>query len=358
MAKSSAAASPCAKCCTSQDIEMLTGNEAFGLACRIRAAFGSRLFVLPPLPDSKGNHYPLFLGNAEGFPVLSVRRQGGSTSVAEAEFRFEDYSFPLVDSGNQSYVVARTKLKAKYHVHRWTSSYTASLYRNEMFEHVKWWLKAASRSQQIELGKTIVLRANSQQYLIRLYCGSVKPDVFPTAVAKEIKDAHGELLRTEQFVATTREQFLKMFSRQKWLARDMGAYVIVAGLDTSSLWQVAQEIASSKTSIDSAFFFQHEKNISVRFTHEPRAYRSFDQMPDDVRGNFMSSLAFVKSMLLQDPRIPPSAADRSGFLGLPFYCDHDAGSRIVSVDGGWVFKCGNSETGSPVYGQTLMMDKD
>jgi hypothetical protein len=352
-----AALSACANFCTAEDIEILMRNEAFGVAVRIHAGFDNELFILPPLPRDKGDDFRLFLGTKEGFPVLLVQWQNGSTSVTEAQLRFVDYYYPLVDSCRKSYVVARTKLKARRHVQRWASSQMADLYRRDIFEHMKWWLEEASRSQRIELGKTICIRHTPQQYLIRLFCGSLTQDALPTAVIKEINEAHGELVRTQQFTAAAHALALKMFGREKWLVRDMGSYVIVAGLDTTSLCEVVQEIVTTRTSIHGAFFHLYKKQISVRFTHEPRAYRSFDQMPDDVRGSLMSSLTPVKGMLEGDARVAPLTPDQAGFLGLPFFSNSE-GSRIVSVDGGWIFKCGNGGTDSPVYGQMLMMNKD
>jgi hypothetical protein len=64
-------------------------------------------------------------------------------------------------------------------------------------------------------------------------------------------------------------------------------------------------------------------------------------------------------MLMQDSRIEPQTTPCPGFLGLPFYFDYNKSNRIVSVDGGWVFTCGNSSNNrTPIYGQTILMDKD
>lgn len=358
--KISTPASACAEFCTPQDIEQLKDNEAFGLARRIRSAFGNELFVLPPRPYDKGKSHGLFLGNAAGFPVLYVRHSCGSisTSPTSYEHTFNKLS-NYVDSENAAYVLARTKLKAEGHVKINYAKHIPDDYRRGLFDRMIWWMKAATESQQVEVGKTITISAKAQEYLIRLHCGSITGDVIPSMVSAEISNAHNELLRTADFTRTTRDQAATMFAREKWMLRDMGSYLIVAAVDASSVCQAAQEIASNKISPDNAYFSHHGANIQARFTHEPRAYRSFESMPDEVRASIMSSTAFVKTMLMQDSRIQPQSSPCPGFLGLPFYFDYNKSNRIVSVDGGWVFTCGNGpNNNTPIYGQTILMDKD
>lgn len=359
MSKLSTAASACADFCTPQDIELLKDNEAFGLARRIRSAFGNELFVLPPRPYDKGKNHMLFLGNAAGFPVLYVRRNYGSAATGDVyQHKFNPLS-TYVDSENASYVLARTRLKANGQVHLNYAKHIPDDYRRGLFERMIWWMKAATDSQQVEVGKTITISAKAQEYLIRMHCGSITGDVIPSMVSTEINSAHNELLRTADFTRTTLDRAATMFAREKWMLRDMGSYLIVAAIDASSVCQVAQDIASNKTSPDSAYFSQHGVNIRAQFTHEPRAYRSFESMPDEVRASIMSSTAFVKTMLMQDSRIQPQTTPCPGFLGLPFYFDYKKSNRIVSVDGGWVFTCGNGPSNNtPIYGQTILMDKD
>lgn len=357
--KISTAASACAEFCTAEDIEILKDNEAFGLARRIRSAFRNELFVLPPRPYDKGKTHTLYLGNAAGFPVLYVKRSFDSASTGQAyDHTFNGLS-AYVDSENAAYVLARTKLKADSHVKINHAKHIPEDYRRGLFDRMIWWMKAATESQQVEVGKTITISAKAQEYLIRLHCGSIAGDVIPSMVSAEISTAHNELLRTADFTRTTHDQAATMFAREKWLLRDMGSYLIVAAIDASSVCQVAQDIASNKISPDSAYFYQHGANIRAQFTHEPRAYRSFESMPDEVRASIMSSTAFVKTMLMQDSRIQPQSSPCPGFLGLPFYFEYNKSNRIVSVDGGWVFTCGNGpNNNTPIYGQTILMDKD
>ncbi len=357
--KISTAASACAEFCTPQDIEQLKDNEAFSLARRIRSAFGNELFVLPPRPYDKGKNHKLFLGNAAGFPVLYVHRRFDSISTGQAY----DYAFnalsPLVESENAAYVLTRTKLKAAAYVSTTRAAHIPEDYRRGLFERMIWWMKAATESQQVEVGKTITISAKAQEYLIRLHCGSLVADAMPSMVSAEISNVHNELLRTADFTRTTLDQAATMFAREKWLLHDMGSYVIVAAIDASSVCQAAQDIASNKVSPDSAYLSHHGATVRAQFTHEPRAYRSFESMPDEVRGSIMSSLAFVKTMLMQDSRIQPQTTRCPGLLGLPFHFEYGKGNRIVSVDGGWVFKCGNNPNNdTPIYGQTILMDKD
>jgi hypothetical protein len=357
--KISTPASACAEFCTPQDIEHLKDNEAFSLARRIRSAFGNELFVLPPRPYDKGKTHSLYLGNAAGFPVMYVTRRFDSISTGDAFGHTFNGLSPYVDSENAAYVLARTKLKADAHVKINYAKHIPDDYRRGLFDRMIWWMKAATESQQVEVGKTITISAKAQEYLIRLHCGSITGDVIPSMVSAEINTAHNELLRTADFTATTLDQAATMFAREKWMLRDMGSYLIVAAIDASSVCQAAQEIASNKVSPDNAYFCQHGVNIQARFTHEPRAYRSFESMPDEVRASIMSSTAFVKTMLMQDSRIQPQTSPCPGFLGLPFYYDYKSGNRIVSVDGGWVFTCGNGpNNNTPIYGQTILMDKD
>jgi hypothetical protein len=365
MAKLSTAASACASFCTEQDVAWLKEHPTFSLARRVRSAFStvSPLTILPPRPWEVGKPasvtaHGLYLANELGFPVLYVK-DGYKASVSDApEYSLLGTGCDHVESPNRSYVLSRTKEKARGQVMKWSTSRMATTYSQILFDQMIVWLKEATKSQQVEAGKTIVISAKAQEYLIRLHCGSITQSVIPLTAAKEIEDAHSELLRTAAFTASAHDQAATMFGREKWLLWDMGSYVILAGVDTSSLCKVAQDIMSCKVSLDGAYYYNYEKDISLKYTHEPRAYRSFESMPDEVRASLMSSLAFVKTMLMQDTRVPASTTRYPGLLGLPFYYDHNVRSRISSVDGGWLFKCGNHRPDAPYYGQMMLMDKD
>jgi len=369
MAKLSTAASACASFCTEQDVAWLKEHPSFSLARRVRSAFStvSPLTILPPRPWEVGKPpevcpHGLYLANELGFPVLYVK-DGYKSSVSDApEYSLQGTGCDHVESPNRSYVLSRTKEKARGQVMKWSTSRMADTLSRVLFDQTLVWLKEATKLQQVEAGKTIVISAKAQEYLIRLHCGSITQNAIPLAVAKEIDDAHGELLRTASFTASTHDQAATMFGREKWLLWDMGSYVVLAGVDTSALCKVAQDIMSCKVSLDGAYYHTYEKcflqDWPLKYTHEPRAYRSFESMPDETRASLMSSLAFVKTMLMQDARVPAPTTKYPGLLGLPFYYDYNVRSRIASIDGGWLFKCGNHTPNSPYYGQMLLMDKD
>lgn len=351
--KLSTAASACASFCTAEDVEQLKDNEAFALARRIRAALGNIHYVLPLRPcDNKPGYWkraPIYLGTEYGIPHLRVQCSSMEYSVAEQTPPRFDENLTLVESSNASYVLTRTKKKL--------SNRTFSLFRTDIrndlkervFNCMKEWLVAASAQENVSVGSTVIVSPLTQEYLLRYFTDNITDKaLIPSSTLHEINTAAETIYRSRSFTNRTMDLAKSMFAREKWIAMDMGSHVLLAGVDTTSLCQVAQEITSSKRDPKSVYHYQY--NFDFRFTHGPTVYRSFDAMPDEVRTSLMSSLAFAKTMLLQDPSLA-SQEESDAFFKLPF---NGYKPDVSSPDAGWVFK----NTHMKSYAQTLLMDKD
>lgn len=352
--KLSTAASACAPFCTPQDIETLKDNEAFALARRVRAALGNRLYLLPLRPcDNKPGKWrraPIFLGSEYGIPHVSVRSSSDEYVVYELSPPRFDSGCSVVESSNASYVLTRTKKKL---ANKSFNSFRADIQddiKEWVFNDMKRWLSTASTQENVSIGATIVVSPITQEYLLRYFDDNISDKaLIPSSTLHEIRAAADAIYRSRSFTNRTTDLAQAMFAREKWMVMDMGTHVLVAGVDTTSLCQIAQEITSAKKDPSSVYYYMHRDRFSLRFTHGPTVYRSLDAMPDAVRVSLMSSLAFTKTMLLQDPSLA-SKEESDAFFKLPF-----AGSCTASPDAGWVFK-NNPYFDS--YAQTLLMDKD
>lgn len=351
--KISTAASACAPFCTAEDVEQLKDNEAFALARRVRAALGNIHYILPLRPcDVKPGywkHAPIYLGTEYGIPHLSVRCSAMEYSVTEQMPPRFFSGNSLVDSSNASYVLTRAKKKLKT---RSFASFRTDIhkdFRELVFNCMKEWLVAASAQENVSVGSTVLVSPLTQEYLLRYFTDNITDKaLIPSSTLYEINTAAETIYRSRSFTNKTLDLAKSMFAREKWIAMDMGSHVLLAGVDTTSLCQVAQEITSSKKDPKSVYHYQY--NFDLRFTHGPTVYRSLDAMPDEVRTSLMSSLAFAKTMLLQDPRLA-SLGESDAFFRLPF---NGAKPDVSSPDAGWVFKNAHEKS----YAQTILMDKD
>lgn len=340
--------SACAAFCTAEDIEEIKNHRAFTVARRIRAALGNQLVILPVCSHIIGSA-PLFLATPHGIPRVVVNvYTGGDIAVREADERSLDPTMhdKFVYSDNSSYVMTRVKNKLNFS----GRDSIEELIKRHVYEAMIKWLKEVSKNNDVSVGATITVEALVQEYLIRYFTGNITgKEGIPGSVIQKIDEAFAALQRTRGFANQTLDHVHAMFAREKWFAIDMGKYVILAGIDTTSLCQVAQDIVSSKQDPDSAYFYKYANKFNLTFTHGPITYRSFDAMPDAVRASLMSSFAFTKTTLLQHPDMG-TQGESSAFFKLP-----QAVRNIASPDAGWVYMQNSHGDG---YGQMFLMDKD
>ncbi len=350
------AASACAPFCTEQDVAALRRNAAFNLARKLRAASNNTLFVLPTDKALRFGDGSLFLGNEQGFPALRVRQKHHvEVEVAHADFMSLDTNLhKIVETSNVSYALRRTLEKGQDRVRRFCDDKFVPVHLHQhLFNAMKFWLEKASERNAVKVGSVLTVSAETQQYLIRNFCKGITQDIFPANVLKEINEANDAMLRTRDFTASTLEQANLMFAREKWFLVDMGAYLIVAAVDMTSCCDIAQKVVSENKNVSELYYGNYLMQFNPTFTVEPRAYRSWDAMPEEIRNSIRSSFAFVKAMVDADDRITNKAPLDGAFLGLPVLGD------TINIDAGWIIKDRNPNSRNvPIYGQTLLMDKD
>jgi len=352
------AASACAPFCTEEDVAALRKNAVFNLARKLRAASNNTLFVLPTTKGMRFGDGSLFLGSEHGFPALRVRyKQHVEVEVSYADFMSLDTNgHKVVETSNVSYALRRTLEKAQDRV-RWfcDDKFVPVTLRQHLFHAMKFWLEKASERNAVKVGTVLTVSAETQQYLIRNFCKGITQDIFPANVLKEINEANDAMLRTRDFTASTLEQANLMFAREKWMLVDMGTYLIAAAVDMTSCCDVAQKVVSENKNVSELYYGDYLMQFNPTFTVEPRAYRSWDAMPEEIRNSIRSSFAFVKAMVDADDRVTNKAPLDAAFLGLPVL----PGSNTINIDGGWIIKDRNPQSRNvPIYGQIVFMDKD
>jgi len=355
------AASACAPFCTEQDVAALRKNAAFNLARKLRAASNNTLFVLPTDKALRFSDGSLFLGSEQGFPALRVRQKHhGEVEVTYADFMSLDTNgHRVVETSNVSYALRRTLEKEGGSHDRLRQfcddKFVPVTLHQHLFNAMKFWLEKASERNAVKVGSVLTVSAETQQYLIRNFCKGITQDIFPANVLKEINEANDAMLRTRDFTASTLEQANLMFAREKWLLVDMGTYLIVAAVDMTSCCDIAQKVVSENKNVSELYYGNYLMQFNPTFTVEPRAYRSWDAMPEEIRNSIRSSFAFVKAMVDADDRVTNKAPLDGAFLGLPVTPE----SNMINIDAGWIIKDRNPHSrNNPIYGQIVFMDKD
>lgn len=348
MAKVSTPASACAPFCTPEEVNLLMYNAQFGVARRLRAAFGNTLYILPPRGSMTSHVSTLFMGTEYGVPVFALRPGSGTNTLSrvfDIQFRGGDE----FTTSSAAYLISRSKKIWSGFVKEKTD--LTEHYKQTIFRIMRDWLKEMISLNDVAVGDVVTIPPDVQHQLIKYYHGSVDKDSFSPVMQDVINSTYEKLLRSNEFMHNTFFHAEAMFGREKWLVYDMGNYIIAAGIDTSPVCQLAQDAVSGKVNPERLYYAQFSNRYELCYTHPPTVYRSVEDIEAKGARSILSSLVYVRSTMqgteFAGADIPATV------LGLP-----EANSYRFHIDAGWFFSSIQAQVKEKQYGQFLFMDKD